>query len=86
MPGLVKTSISGSLPWYFHWAFQTLAFFRGITVEDCSEWMIASLVDPETKTGAWFKTQDLERIKPYEGIDETARTVVWKHIEERTNV
>ncbi|KZV84185.1 NAD(P)-binding protein [Exidia glandulosa HHB12029] len=85
-PGFVKTGLARGLPWYLRplWNFLEWAF--AMTADESGERMMMILVDPASKKGAFAKDHHNQPVAPNKYFDETAREVVWKSIEQRSDL
>ncbi|KAJ7459634.1 NAD(P)-binding protein, partial [Mycena galericulata] len=85
-PGFIASGLSRGLPFYLRWISKFIERFFATSREDCGEWMMYALVDPAAKTGAHFKDNHAEALGPSKyAQDETARAVVWKSLQERSD-
>ncbi|KAJ6551019.1 NAD(P)-binding protein [Mycena vulgaris] len=85
-PGFIASGLTRGMPFYLRWIFLVVERLFAVSPADCREWMMYALVDPAAKTGAHFKDNHAEALGPSTyAQDETARTVVWKSIQERSD-
>ncbi|KAJ6534490.1 hypothetical protein DFH09DRAFT_1405584 [Mycena vulgaris] len=84
--GFIANGLTRGMPLYLRWIFLVVERLFAVSPADCGEWMMYALVDPAAKTGAHFKDNHAEALGPSTyAQDETARTVVWKSIQERSD-
>ncbi|KZV90079.1 hypothetical protein EXIGLDRAFT_617434 [Exidia glandulosa HHB12029] len=83
-PGFVATGLGRGMPFYLRLLWTFMAWFLAMTVEESGERMMMLLVDPESKKGVFLKDHHNQPVALSKYFDETARAVVWKHIEERS--
>lgn len=57
-----------------------------ISEETCGEWMLFAMLDPEAKTGAWFRRDHGQKVQASKYADEKAREAIWRDVEQKTNV
>ncbi|KZW00833.1 hypothetical protein EXIGLDRAFT_720446 [Exidia glandulosa HHB12029] len=86
-PGMVRSGLKRGFPFFLRWIMSFVEWLFGTSAEDCGEWMMYALLDPSSKTGAWAKSPHADTIEPNRwAVDETARRVVWQHVEERSDL
>lgn len=84
-PGFVRSNLGRTLPFFLRWVLWPINFFA-ISADECGEWMMYALLDPDARTGAWFKRSHGEKVEASKYADATTREAVWKYIEEKTDV
>ncbi|EJD45562.1 NAD(P)-binding protein [Auricularia subglabra TFB-10046 SS5] len=85
-PGFIASGLKREMPFILRWVFTIMESLFARSSDDCGEFMMYALLDPNAKTGAHFKGDTAEPVPVSPYAVGTAREVVWRHLQETVDL